>query len=88
MRLIHIVMIGLPVEFAFIKPGDDFHWMGERYCKITPHHGESLTEGRRVVFEATFKVVHATNLPLFTPRDLLDAQAANLSPLIESEVGY
>lgn len=81
-------MIGLPVEFAYIKPGDDLYLLGVRYCKITPHHGESLVEGKRCLIEPTTTVVHATNLPLFTADDLLTAQRLDLSPAMETALGY
>jgi hypothetical protein len=72
-------MLGLPVEFAYIKPGDDFFWEGDRWSKITSSHGESFTTGLRQQFEPETKVTHATNLPLYTADDLLVAAGADLS---------
>jgi hypothetical protein len=73
-------MLGLPVEFAYIKPGDDFFWQGDRWSKITPTHGESFTTGLREQFALVTKVTHATNLPLFTPDELSAASTADLTP--------
>lgn len=73
-------MIGLPVEFAYIKPGDDFFFEGDRFGKITDTHAESISLGTRREFEPQVKVTHATCLPLFTPEDLFAAAEINLTP--------
>lgn len=63
-------MIGLTVVFAHVRPGDDFHYLGERYCKLSPHNAEALATGTIIALPPEEMVVHATDLPLYTLAEL------------------
>jgi hypothetical protein len=67
-------MLGLHTSFAHIRPGDDFFYLGDRFCKIDPSHGEALFTGRILEFEQTVMVTHASNLDLYTADEIVDAQ--------------
>ena len=63
------------IQFAFIKPGDDFFFQGVRYCKVSQGTGELLSTSNIMDFDPTEVVIHASNLDLYTHDQMLQAQA-------------
>jgi hypothetical protein len=63
------------IQFAYIKPGDDFFFQGVRYCKVSQGTGELLSTSNTMDFDPTEVVIHASNLDLYTHDQMLQAQA-------------
>ena len=63
------------IQFAYIKPGDDFFFQGAHFCKVSQGTGELLLTSNQMDFKPTEIVSHATNLDLYTHDQMLKAQA-------------
>ena len=63
------------IQFAYIKPGDDFFFQGARFCKISQGAGELLSTNNQMNFAPTEIVIHASNLDIYTHDQMLKAQA-------------
>lgn len=63
------------IQFAYIKPGDDFFFQGARFCKVSQGTGELLSTSNIMDFDPAEIVIHESNLDLYTHDQMLQAQA-------------